>query len=408
MSSESWVSALRQQADTSQMTSVFPWHEVMASCPHDPIHHAEGSPWIHTAMVAEAMQEDASFRKADPYRQTILLAASWAHDIGKPATTILEEENGITRVRQPGHAALGARMVWQDLLDRGEDIDFARDVHALVSWHMRPTHLHKENDQKIFEKVIRFSVEAGGGGWDELMALCRSDQNGRVSLDPDRDKMLPLDLLDLELDQISEREGFDIRTSPWPFGSDAARLKLLRGGRSTHYTPQDPEGARVILMTGLPGSGKDSWIAEHHPDLPVVSLDNIRSELKIPPEKDQGPVIQVGFERAKAHLRKGEDFIWNATNIGRFGRQKILGLCLDYDAHVSFVSLDIPLEEVLRRNAQRDAAVPEAVIRKLALKREPVMADEAHKLISVDQNGVCRPVFGKDFDLKPISEEISL
>ena len=39
------------------------------------------------------------------------------------------------------------------------------------------------------------------------------------------------------------------------------------------------------MMSGLPGSGKDAWLAAHHPDLPVVSLDDVAHAMKLVAER---------------------------------------------------------------------------------------------------------------------------
>lgn len=56
----------------------------------------------------------------------------------------------------------------------------------------------------------------------------------------------------------------------------------------------------------------------------------------------------------------------------------LIELLLGYGARVRIVCLDAPLGEVLRRNGQRSAPVPEAVIRRLAAATEPPDLSEAH------------------------------
>lgn len=55
------------------------------------------------------------------------------------------------------------------------------------------------------------------------------------------------------------------------------------------------------MMSGLPGAGKDHWIANNAPDWPVVSLDEIRQELRVKPEETQGVVVKRAKERARAY-----------------------------------------------------------------------------------------------------------
>jgi predicted kinase len=383
-----WIDLARQGADRTEMARVFPWFQEMDACPHDPVYHAEGSPWEHTARVVEALEADPAFRALRPERQEVLRVAAWAHDIGKPATTVIEEEEDRVRVRQPGHAALGARMIWQHLIDAGEPVRFARDVHALVAWHMRPSHMVDEGPERTLSRAIRFSVEAGEGGWSELLSLCEADQMGRTSLSGG-DKLLSLRLLRIALDELCETHQTDLLTGPWPFGSAASRLRFLRGGLSASpwFTPPEPTGSRVTIMSGLPGAGKDSWLKANRPDLPVVSLDRIRDQLGVEPKDNQGAVLQAGLEAARVHLRAGRDFVWNATCLTRRTREKIVSLARDYDAEVTIISLDVPLSTALLRNAGRSDPVPDLVIRRLSGKREPAGEDESHKLISIDEAG---------------------
>lgn len=395
----SWIDLARQGADRTEMARAFPWFGEMDACPHDPVHHAEGSPWEHTARVVEALEADEAFRTMSPDRREVLRVAAWAHDIGKPATTVIEEEGGRVRVRQPGHAALGARMIWQHLIDAGEPVRFARDVHALVAWHMRPAHLVDQGPAQTLNKAIRFSIEAGEGGWPELIALCEADQNGRISLSGG-DKLIPLQLLRIALEEMRETYQVDLLAGPWPFGSASSRLRFLRGDMtaSPWFTPPEPAGPCVTILSGLPGAGKDSWLRENRPDLPVVSLDRIRDQLGVSPLDNQGSVLQAGFAAARAHLREGRHFAWNATCLSRRTREKIIGIARDYGARVSIVSLDVPLSTALARNRQRETALPDAALLRLSERREPALADEADHLLSVDAEGGVNNLFAKVSD----------
>ncbi len=76
---------------------------------------------------------------------------------------------------------------------------------------------------------------------------------------------------------------------PYPIANDQARFLFYREpSPDLHNVPHENFSATVTLMSGLPGSGKDTWLAKHRPDLPVVSLDQIRSELDVAATDDQG------------------------------------------------------------------------------------------------------------------------
>lgn len=135
-------------------------------------------------------------------------------------------------------------------------------------------------------------------------------------------------------------------------------------------------------MSGLPGTGKDTWIAEQGGGRPVVSLDQIREELGIPPDGNQGKVIQTAKERAKEHLRNQEPFIWNVTNITRKLRKPLIDLFTRYNARVKIVYTECPYPELLKRNREREKPVPEKVREKLISKWEPMDCFEGINLCS--------------------------
>lgn len=106
----SWLNAIiRDTATPDSLARDFPWAEPMIGCPHDPVYHAEGDPWVHTCLVAKALQSGDGFADLPAERREILRLAAWFHDIAKPMTTVIEwdEAQQRDRVRQPGHAPLG-------------------------------------------------------------------------------------------------------------------------------------------------------------------------------------------------------------------------------------------------------------------------------------------------------------
>ena len=106
-------------------------------------------------------------------------------------------------------------------------------------------------------------------------------------------------------------------------------------------------------MSGLPGVGKDTWIRQNLPELPVVSLDTIRAQNGVSPKGNQGRVIQAAYEQARVYLRARQDFICNGTNVTR------------------------------QHNKGRGRVVPAAVIAGLERKLEPPTLSEAHEVTVV-------------------------
>ena len=69
------------------------------------------------------------------------------------------------------------------------------------------------------------------------------------------------------------------------------------------------------MLSGLPGAGKDTLATGRYVALPQVSLDALRVETGAGPTGNQGRVIDLARQRAREHLRTGEPFVYNATNL---------------------------------------------------------------------------------------------
>ena len=94
----------------------------------------------------------------------------------------------------------------------------------------------------------------------------------------------------------------------------------------------------------------------------MISLDEIRKEMKISPTDNQSKVVEIARERARELLRKKQLFIWNATNLSPMVRNKQIKLFTQYQASTRIVYLETDWEEELCRNTCRQDAVPEQAI----------------------------------------------
>jgi predicted kinase len=169
---------------------------------------------------------------------------------------------------------------------------------------------------------------------------------------------------------------------PYPFANSQARFLFYRGKLSSlHYVPREDYRCTVTLLSGLPGAGKDTWLAQNRAGLPVVALDAIRDVLEIDATGNQGSVIQMAREQCRVHLRAGQSFAFNATNITRQMRQRWIELFADYDARIEIVYLEPPLTTILAQNRHRATPVPERVILNMAEKLEPPTVAECHDLL---------------------------
>lgn len=345
-----------------------PYFNAMSGTPQNPLWHAEGDVLTHTKAVCQALCGMPEYSNADSVSQTALFLASLLHDIGKIHTTVLEHGNWVS----PGHAALGAsvarRILWQELGLCGtrEKLQLRERICALIRYHGFPLHGFDDSDGLL--RIMNFAANGAlmpGLTAKELCILAEADIYGRICDDASQ-------LLDKVRLCAMLAEEAECLEAPYPFPDSFTAAAYLNGREiSPAYPLYDDSWGEVILLSGLPGTGKDTWIRNTHPDMSVVSLDDIRREHGISPVESQDTVVQLAREQARKLLRKKDPFIWNATNITPMTRKKQTDLFTAYGASVRIVYLETELDTLFQRNASRQCAVPENVILRMLDKVSP-------------------------------------
>jgi putative nucleotidyltransferase with HDIG domain len=344
-----------------------PWAREMASCQQDAQWHAEGDVWTHTRMVWSALEGLAEWSSLERGEQLKLLFTTLFHDAGKPATTVIVPETG--RTRSPKHALVGAEIARKALRELDCDLQTREEIAALVRYHGRPPYLlEKEQPER---EVISLSWLVNNR---LLYLFALADTRGRQATEMSR----PEENLHLWKLLAEEHQCFH---GPYAFANEQARFLFYRDQLSSlHYVPHMEYRCTVTLLSGLPGAGKDTWLAKHRPTLPVVALDAIRDALDIEATDNQGEVIQVAREKCRVYLRARKDFAFNATNITRLMRQRWIALFADYGARVETVYLEPPIATILSQNKLRPNPVPEKVILHLLERLEPPIITECHQI----------------------------
>ena len=339
----------------------------MAATMQNPEHHGEGDVYSHTKAVCEALIGLKEYRELSEEHRQILFLGALLHDIGKIRCT--KRENGV--LVSPHHCAVGALMarelLWRDfrLCGTKEKQALREAVCALIRYHSLPMFAAEDpkGERKLLKAASTGSL-AKGFSLELLCLLEQADVLGRISKDSEGQ------LESIALCRLMAEE-LGCEKAPYSFASPHSQ-RAYYNGRITWRDQElfDDTRGEVILLSGLPGTGKDTWIRANCPGLPVISLDEIRRELGITPTEAQGAVVAEARQRARGLLREGRSFVWNATNVTAQVRANQISLFEQYGARVTTVFLETEWQEGLRRNAERQAQVPQAVIERLLSKLE--------------------------------------
>jgi predicted kinase len=346
------------------LDAAYSWVRHLKGCPQDPVRHAEGDVWTHVRMVCNEMAALPAWRALPPLERRLLFTAALLHDVAKPVCTRVDAEG---RLSARGHAWRGAIMARRILWRLGVPFDLREAVCALVRHHLVPLYLLEREDAR--RHAIEVSLTAR---CDHLAILSEADARGRVCPDPQR-----------LLHNIGRFHDFcgelGIQAGPFPFPTPDERFSFF------HESTRSPDenAAEVLLMSGLPGAGKDHWLETYAHDVPIVSIDQLRSDMGFSPSDPLGPVLGRARELARGWLRERKPFAWNATNLSRQVRAECVRLFTEYGSRVRIIYVEVSPERLFVQNRQRRQRVPDSAIERLLDRWEVPDPTEAHGIIHV-------------------------
>lgn len=364
--------------DFSPWLTAIPALRELTATPQDPLYHGEGDVWTHTQMVLRALLTQSEFAKATEDEQFVLFMTALLHDIAKPETTSIDSVTG--KISQPRHAKKGAIrsriLLWQ------MEVPFLlrEKICRIIREHQVPFFALAERKEETTPAFIVHSLS-----WQlPINLLCmqaKADIQGRICTDNQE----MLDEIEL-FKQFAQEE--DCLYQAKSFVDEYTRVQYFRGANVLpDYALYPQTGAKVILMSGLPASGKNTWVNQYYPTLPVASYDDARIALKLKHGENEGLVIQYVLAKVKGWLRDKQDFVWNATHLSRDMRQRALELLYAYHANVEIVYVEQPEKTLYHRNVKRDTSLSNKKLQSMFHKWDIPLPTEANQVTYVINQG---------------------
>ena len=155
----------------------------------------------------------------------------------------------------------------------------------------------------------------------------------------------------------------------------------------------------LLLLRGVQASGKSTWIKENNLEPYTLSADNIRLNIANPVLLEDGSyeisqkynkvTWELLYKYLEMRMQNGDFTIIDATHSDLKLLNKYKDLASTYKYTMYCLEFDVPLEEALRRNRERDSYkyVPEIVIERTyeTIKNNEKLPSALKKIESIDE-----------------------
>ena len=155
----------------------------------------------------------------------------------------------------------------------------------------------------------------------------------------------------------------------------------------------------LLLLRGIQASGKSTWIKENNLEPYTLSADNIRLNIANPVLLEDGSyeisqkynkvTWELLYKYLEMRMQNGDFTIIDATHSDLKLLNKYKDLANTYKYTMYCLEFDVPLEEALRRNRERDSYkyVPERVIERTyeTIKNNEKLPSALKKIETIDE-----------------------
>ncbi len=153
----------------------YPELSCLDGCPQFKDWHPEGDVWQHTLHSVDAA---AKLQSGTPNDDLILMLAVLCHDLGKPATTVHEDDGRIT---SRNHEDMGEKPTKRFLESLFRDKELPNQVIPLVLNHLKPyTFFYQQASDRAFRRLMTKVSRP-----DLLIKVAQADSAGRPPMEVD-------------------------------------------------------------------------------------------------------------------------------------------------------------------------------------------------------------------------------
>ena len=134
----------------------------------------------------------------------------------------------------------------------------------------------------------------------------------------------------------------------------------------------------LIMLVGIPASGKSSYARQNYKDYKIYSSDELREKLfnDVNDQVHNDELFRYIHKNIIKDLKDGNDVVYDATNIYSRNRRNFLSKLSDINCNKICIVFNVDINKCKLRNSTRERKVPEEVIDKMYNKIETPSIDE--------------------------------
>lgn len=112
----------------------------------------------------------------------------------------------------------------------------------------------------------------------------------------------------------------------------------------------------LLVLSGIPASGKSTFAARHFDQSEIVSSDGCRAVICDDPHNQAASrdAFALMYEIIAARMKFDRFCVADATHLTHESRARLLSLCKRYNYPAYLIVFDVPPEECKRRDAARE------------------------------------------------------
>jgi len=145
---------------------------------------------------------------------------------------------------------------------------------------------------------------------------------------------------------------------------------------------QEKRSPKMVIMCGLPKSGKSTIVDRELREYQVICGDDIRLALGVEFDPRLEEFVWGTFNTmVRASLIRGLDVVLDGTHTTRFRRERVINLGKEYGADITIIHVKTPYETCIKRAIESD--FPLAVMERLRanLELEPPSEEEGVEVV---------------------------